>query len=82
MVNFGKKVSTRPIVLGLLYGIFIGSVFGGFSIILGLVAGITAFIIVAIIYYGINLPFLFNAWSIDDQEIDYYDMSSFWKRIK
>ena len=83
MITFGKKVSTRPIVLGLLYGGIVGLAFSDLlSTMWATVVGIAMFCLITLFYYGGNLPFLFNAWSINDQEITYYDMTSIWKRIK
>lgn len=82
MITFGKKITFRPIAFGLVLGLFTGSIFSAFNTITGVIIGLIFFSIVTLGYYGANLELNFSYWQVKDNQIQYYDLTTYSKRVK
>lgn len=90
MLTFGKKISFRPLLISLIFFFLFGflfwgvisSLFGDKFIFLGWLIGAAMFLLVAGLYYPNVIKYEFNYFEITDKQINYYDLSSWWKRFK
>ncbi|PMD68371.1 hypothetical protein [Companilactobacillus nuruki] len=83
--SFARKLNLKPLFNSLIFGTAIGTfVFILFkqALFLGLVAGILAFLLESLIIYPHYLPTLYGLWKITNEDIYYYDYSTWQKRIQ
>jgi len=80
MLEFGKKINYRPLLISLLIasipGLEAGDSYNSFF--LGLLIGLPFFLYVFFAYYFPNIPTLFVYWTADTEKIKYCDIQT-WK---
>lgn len=76
MLNFGKKVNYRPVLISLLIGLIVGSIVGAIfqSSIGGFLVTAAIFLFVFLGYYLVTLPNTFSYWEVDKDVIKYSNM--------
>lgn len=82
MMQFGKKVSFRPLLIGLFVGFIPGLLAYLFfnNGLIGLLVGAIFFGIVFVYYYT-NLPDIFSYWQFDGENLQYVNMDSPMKKV-
>lgn len=82
MLKFGREITYRPLLVGLA-GILVGAFLAkSLGMAFGIITSVGLFIVAVFIYYGINLQLDFSYWTIDNNKIQYYDLSTFPKKVK
>ncbi|HIY93382.1 hypothetical protein [Companilactobacillus sp. HBUAS56275] len=82
MMQFGKKVNFRPLLISLLIGFIPGNAAYAISGngLIGLFVGLCFFSIIFAHYYS-ELPALFSYWQFDGEKLEYNNMASPAKRV-
>lgn len=81
MFTFGKKLSFRPLLISLLLTLTIGTICAEIFGSWGWLGGAIVFAIMIGLHYPNVLELEFNYFEITDQQIKYYDFSSWWRRV-
>lgn len=82
MLKFGKKVTSRPMLISLSLALIVGLLFGlNISKKLGLQMGIIIFIMLFIGHYFFILPTIFNYWDSEQNFIRYSDIKNWKNRL-
>jgi len=81
MLEFGKKINYRPLIVSLLIGAFVFALTQIISFIGSLIFGIGLFFLVFLGYYWNIMPMTFSYWKFDGKTIEYSDMSSAGNRL-
>ncbi len=81
-IEFGRRISYKPLLIILLVSILIGYFIYTFSnqIAIAILFGVICFIVGPLLY-SINLSNLYGYWKIDENGIQYCDYSTFGKRM-
>lgn len=76
MLQFGKKVSYRPVLVSLLIGLIVGSLVGAFfqTSIGGFLVTAVIFLTIFLGHYLVTLPNTFAYWEVDKDVIKYSNM--------
>ncbi len=81
MLIFGKKMNFRPLVVSILYFVIFSLVLYGIMGSWSLLVGLFMFLIIGGLYYPNVVNIEFNYCEITPQQIRFYDLSSWWKKV-
>lgn len=82
MLEFGKKVNYRPLLVSLLFALLVVSFFNIFhNTFLTVLSGIAGFLLILLVHYYMNLPLEFKYWRTTDDSIQYSDLNNWNDRI-
>ncbi len=82
MLKFGKKVNFRPLIVSLVFALFLGLISQQtVNTSIGFIVGASVFLLIFLGYYWRMLPTLFTYWETDNNSLNYNQMDNMSDRL-
>jgi len=82
MLKFGKKVNFRPLIVSLVFALFLGLISQqAVNTSIGFIVGASVFLLIFLGYYWRMLPTLFTYWETDNNSLNYNQMDNMSDRL-